>query len=79
MQAEKKLVNEVNTVEMLYDITMVYEEIYANRMRAIRESVLRNRYFLENLHTVFGLLDILVYLVLCVFLLLIFQSIIYYY
>ena len=54
MQAEKKLVNEVNTVEMLYDITMVYEEIYANRMRAIRESVLRNRYFLENLHTVFA-------------------------
>jgi len=54
MRTIKRLNDEVSAVETLGKVTQIFEEVYASRMQKVRSSVLNNRYFMENILTVFS-------------------------
>lgn len=54
MITRKKLVNEIQDLVALEGMIIAYEEIAANRMRRIKNSVLRNREFLNGLTDIFA-------------------------
>lgn len=51
--SQKELSNEVQSIESLRNIVQTYQEIAANRMQRVKDSVLRNREFLEGVRKIY--------------------------